>query len=43
MRTDWLRPLATSLALTSRMPLASMSKLTSIFGMPRAPVAGRRG
>lgn len=35
MRTDWLRPLATSLALTSRMPLASMSKQTSIFGMPR--------
>jgi len=31
----WLRPVALSLAVTCRMPLASMSKVTSIWGMPR--------
>ncbi len=35
MRTCCSRPVARSLALTSRMPLASMSKVTSIWGTPR--------
>ena len=31
----WVRPVPLSLALTETMPLASMSKVTSICGMPR--------
>lgn len=36
MRMLWLLPVAVSLAVTLRMPEASMSKETSILGTPRA-------
>jgi hypothetical protein len=42
----WLFPVATSLADTLRIPFASMSKVTSICGVPRGDLrspSGRRG
>jgi len=35
MVIDWVAPVAWSFAETCTMPLASMSKVTSIWGMPR--------